>query len=60
MHISVFPVSRVNVLRVEGDATVDEGDACLIGQTVIDISRFHFCYLCLFCPLFNITRFKTQ
>ena len=43
MHISVFPVSRVTVFPVEGDATVDEGDACLIGQTVIDISRFCFC-----------------
>ena len=42
VHISVFPVSRVTVFHVEGDATVDEGDACLIGQTVIDISRFHF------------------
>ena len=60
MHISVFPMSRVTVFHVEGDATVDEGDACLIGQTVIDISRFHFCYSCLLCPLFNITRFKTQ
>ena len=50
-HISVSPVSRVTVFEVEGDATVDEGDACLIGQTVIDISRFHFCYSCLFCPL---------
>ena len=60
MHISVFPVSRVTVFHVEGDATVDEGDACLIGQTVIDISRFHVCCSCLFCPLFNITRFKTQ
>ena len=37
MHISVSPVSRVTVFEVEGDATVDEGDACLIGQTVIDI-----------------------
>ena len=35
VHISVFPVSRVTVFHVEGDATVDEGDACLIGQTVI-------------------------
>ena len=35
MHISVFPVSRVNLFLVEGDATVDEGDACLIGQTVV-------------------------
>ena len=43
IHISVFPVSRVTVFHVEGDATVDEGDACLIGQTVIDISRFRFC-----------------
>ena len=60
VRISVFLVSRVTVFHVEGDATVDEGDACLIGQMVIDISRFHFCYLCLFCPLFNITRFKTQ
>ena len=61
VHISVFPVSRVTVFHVEGDATVDEGDACLIGQTVIDISRFHFCYSCLFCPtLFNITIFNTQ
>ena len=42
VHISVFLVSRVTVFHVEGDATVDEGDACLIGQTVIDISRFHF------------------
>ena len=28
MHISVFLVSRVTVFHVEGDATVDEGDAC--------------------------------
>ena len=42
MHISVFPVSRETVFPVEGDATVDEGDACLIGKTVIDISRFRF------------------
>ena len=42
MHISVFPVSRVTVFHVEGDATVDGGDACLIGQTVMDISHFHF------------------
>ena len=42
MHISVFPVSRVTVFHFEGDATADEGDACLIGQTVMDISRFHF------------------
>ena len=27
MHISVFPVSRKTVFHVEGDATVDEGDA---------------------------------
>ena len=60
MHISVFPVSRVTVFRIEGDATVAEGDACLIGQTVIDISRFHFCNPFLFCLLFNITRFCTQ
>ena len=60
MRISLFPVSRVTVFRVEGDAAVDEGDACLIGQTVIDISRFHFCYSCLFYPRANITRFKTQ
>ena len=60
MHISVFPVSRVNFFLVEGDATVDGGDACLIGQTVVDISPFHFCYSCLFCLLFNITRFRTQ
>ena len=54
VHISAFPLSRVTVFHVEGDATVDEGDACLIGQTVIDISRFHFRYSCLFCPpLFN-------
>ena len=51
MHLSVFPVSRVTVFHVEGDATVDEGDACLIGLTVIDISRFHFCYSCLFLSL---------
>ena len=60
MHISVSPVSRVTVFEVEGDATVHEGDACLIGLTVIDISRFHFCYSCLFCPLFIIIRFKAQ
>ena len=48
VRISVFPVSRVTDFHVEGDATVDEGDACLIGQTVIDISRFHFSYSCLF------------
>ena len=61
VHISVFPVSRVTDFHVEGDPTVDEGDACLICQTVIDISRFHFSYSCLFClPLSNITRFKTQ
>ena len=42
MHISVFPVSRVTVFPVEGDAAVDESDACLIGKTVIDISRFRF------------------
>ena len=42
MHISVFPMSRVTVFHVEGAATVDEGDTCLIGQTVIDISHFHF------------------
>ena len=60
MHISVFPVSRVTVFHVEGDATVDEGDACLIGQVVIEMSGFHFCFSCHFCPLFNITRFKTQ
>ena len=47
VHISIFPVSRVTVFRVEGDAMVDEGEACLISQTVIDISRFHFCYSCL-------------
>ena len=39
MHISVFPVSRVALFHVEGDATVDKGDAWLIGQTVIDKSR---------------------
>ena len=60
MRISLFPVSKVTVFRVEGDAAVDEGDACLIGRTVIDTSRFHFCYSCLFGPLVNITRFKTQ
>ena len=60
MHISVFPVSRVTFFHVEGDATVDEGDACLIAQAVIDKPRFHFCYSCLFRPLFNITRFTTQ
>ena len=60
MHISVFPVSRVTVFHVEGDAKVDEGDACLIGHMVIDLSCFHFCYSCLFCPLFNIIRFKIQ
>ena len=49
MHISVFPVSRVTVFPVEGDATVDEGHVCLIGQTVI-ISPFHFCYSSLFWP----------
>ena len=43
MHISVFSVSRVTAFPVEGDATVVEGNACLIGQTVIDISRFRFC-----------------
>ena len=43
MRISVFPVSRVAVFPVEGDATVDEGDACLFSQTVIDISPFRFC-----------------
>ena len=60
-HISVYLVSRVTVFHVEGDATVDEDDACWIVQTVIDISRFHFCYSCLFCPpLFNITRFNIQ
>ena len=48
--ISLFPVSRVTVFRVEGAAAVDEGDACLIGQTVIDISRFHFCYCVSFVP----------
>ena len=40
VHISVFPVSRVTVFHVEGDATVDEGDACLIGHTVIAFNAF--------------------
>ena len=61
VQISVFPVSRVTVFHVEGGATVDEGDACLTGQTVIDISRFLYCYLWLFClPPFNITTNQTN
>ena len=60
MYISVFPVSRVTVFYVEGDATVDEGDACLIGLTVIDIHAFISAIHVSFCPLFNIARFKTQ
>ena len=46
MHIFVFPMSWVTVCLIEGDAMMDESDACLISQTVINISRFHFCYLC--------------
>ena len=32
VHISVLPVWRVTVFHIEGDVTVDEGGACLIGQ----------------------------
>ena len=60
MHISVFSVSRVTVCHVEGDAMMDEDDAWLISQTVINISRFHFCYSCLFVPCSILSDFKTQ
>ena len=48
------------VISSHSRTRVDECDACLTGQMVIDISRFHFCYSCLFCPPFYITRYKTQ
>ena len=40
MHISVSPVFRVTVFEVEGDTTVDEGDACLIGQRWLTYHAF--------------------
>ena len=54
MDISVFPVSRVTLFRVEGDATVDEGDACSIGQMVIGISRFISAIHVSFVPCYQI------
>ena len=55
MHISVSLVSRVTVFLVEGDATVDEGDACLIGPTVIDIIlRFISAIHISFVPCYQI------